>query len=288
MISVGYAVNIVHIVIDKISDICYDQRMSASNVLFTLRERKSLSQEFMAQLIDVSRPSYVAIEAGRKELTISQAQKIADFFQISFSAFIRGEISPLAELDSAERSVQQAAADELRISIPQHKTAVFREVLLYILNKVGGKPNVGQTVLYKLLYFIDFDFYELYEKQLIGAKYIHNHYGPTPVGFNEIIEQMQADGELEQVDSDYFNFPQTKYLARREADLAVIGDAVAIKHIDKEIERLADKSANELTELSHKDVPWISAQHGELLDYEAVFYRTAETSQRAYGSGTDL
>jgi DNA-binding XRE family transcriptional regulator/uncharacterized phage-associated protein len=262
--------------------------MSASNILLTLREQKSLSQEFMAQLIDVSRPSYVAIEAGRKELTISQAQKMADFFQISFSAFIRGEISPLADLDSVESGAEQPRAEEVRISIPQHKTAIFREVLLYSLNKVGGKPNVGQTVLYKLLYFIDFDFYELHEKQLIGAKYMHNHFGPTPVGFNEIIEQMQAAGELEQVNSDYFNFPQTKYLARREANLAVIGDAIAIKHIDKEIDRLADKSASELTELSHKDVPWISAKHGELLDYEAVFYRTAETSQRAYGSGIDL
>jgi len=40
----------------------------------------------------------------------------------------------------------------------------FKEVLLYILGKVGSKPNIGQTVLYKLLYFIDFNYYEKYEE----------------------------------------------------------------------------------------------------------------------------
>ena len=66
----------------------------------------------------------------------------------------------------------------------------FKEVLLYVLNKVGSKPNIGETVLYKLLYFIDFDFYEKYEERLIGASYIKNHYGPTPAEFKEIIDDI--------------------------------------------------------------------------------------------------
>ncbi len=45
----------------------------------------------------------------------------------------------------------------------------FKEVLLYILGKVGSLPNVGETVIYKLLYFIDFDYFEMYEEQLIGS-----------------------------------------------------------------------------------------------------------------------
>ena len=70
----------------------------------------------------------------------------------------------------------------------------FKEVLLYILNKVGAKPNIGETALYKLLYFIDFDFYEKYETQLTGAKYIKNYYGPTPIEFEKIVEGMEKRG----------------------------------------------------------------------------------------------
>ena len=65
--------------------------------------------------------------------------------------------------------------------------------------------------------------------------------------------------------------------------------AQEIKHIDQILDRLSDMSAVALSEHSHKDVPWIGAGYGETLDYEAVFYRTPETSVRTYtaeGVGT--
>lgn len=86
-----------------------------------------------------------------------------------------------------------------RIDVPESNVKKFKEVLLYVLEKVGAKPNVGQTVIYKLLYFIDFDYYELYEKQLTGAKYIKDHDGPTPQDFSKIVKQMQKAGEIEVV-----------------------------------------------------------------------------------------
>lgn len=41
-------------------------------------------------------------------------------------------------------------------------------------------------------------------------------------------------------------------------------------------------TASDLSELSHKDVPWISAKQSEQLDYEGVFYRDSNTSVRIY------
>jgi uncharacterized phage-associated protein len=51
-----------------------------------------------------------------------------------------------------------------------------------------------------------------------------------------------------------------------------------LQHIDRVLERLSDKTATELSELSHKDIPWIGTKMREVIDYEAVFYRTADTS----------
>jgi hypothetical protein len=64
---------------------------------------------------------------------------------------------------------------EMRISVPQKNIEKFKQVILYILTKVGSKPNFDQTVLFHLLYFIDFDYYELYEEQLMGWKYIKSN-----------------------------------------------------------------------------------------------------------------
>ncbi len=168
-----------------------------------------------------------------------------------------------------------------RISIPQNNIHKFKEVFIYIINKIGTKPNIGQTVLYKLLYFIDFNYYELYEEQLIGAKYIKNEFGPTPVDFAKIIRQMQKDGDCEEIITKYFDRGQTKYLSKRQEGLSSLSER-EIKHINDTLDKYSDKSAKELSELSHKDVPWISAKYNEIIDYESVFYRTDDTSVRKY------
>jgi uncharacterized phage-associated protein len=152
---------------------------------------------------------------------------------------------------------------------------------------VAGKPNIGETVLYKLLYFIDFDYYEKFEEQLVGATYIKNHYGPTPVEFKDIVEDMIKRGEIVKVTSKYFNHPQRKYLPVRAPDLTKLKDARELQHIDEVLARLSDKNAKELTEYSHEDTPWVIAKENKPLDYEAVFYRTPNTSVRNYDNGND-
>ena len=50
-----------------------------------IRFKRGLSQEQVAQAIGVSRPTYTAIESGKKqELDLGEAQKLANFFGISF------------------------------------------------------------------------------------------------------------------------------------------------------------------------------------------------------------
>lgn len=106
----------------------------------------------------------------------------------------------------------QLIREILRISIPQNRFDKFREVLLFVLSRIGARPHIGETVLYKLLYFIDFDYYEKDEEQLIVATYIRNHYGPTPTHFRMLVEEMEEAGTLERVSSEYYSYPQTKYL----------------------------------------------------------------------------
>jgi len=251
---------------------------------FILEQRKKhdLTQDFLASKIGISRPTYVQIEQGKRDLTITEARKLADIFGIVFDDFVQGkDTSAMVEI---KKGVKKAKEDkqEIRISVPQKNLQKFKEVLLYVLSKVGGKPNVGEAVVYKLLYFIDFDFYEKFEEQLVGATYIKNHYGPTPVEFKTIVDDMIKNGEVVKVEGKYFNYPQRKYLPIREPDLTKLKDARELRHIDEVIARLGDKNATELSEYSHEDTPWLVAKENQPLDYEAVFYRTPKTSVRNY------
>ena len=250
--------------------------------LLELRNNQGISQAFVALKIGVSRASYIEIEKGAKELTLSQANKIAEIFNISLEELLSGKKISAIKV-SIQNESEKKRKQETRIDVPQKNLKKFKEVLLYVLEKVGSKSNVGMTVLYKLLYFIDFDYYEKFEEQLIGATYIKNSFGPTPVEFKKIVESMESKGELETVKSKYFLHEQTKYLPRREADISVL-NAREIKHIDEVLARLSDKNAKELSEYSHQDIPWLITKDNQPIKYEAVFYRTKDTSVREYES----
>ncbi|MDR1835271.1 MAG: DUF4065 domain-containing protein [Fusobacteriaceae bacterium] len=255
-----------------------------ANIIKLLREKNGFSQVELAEKLNVTRQTLIKYE---NETTLKTAlphiKKLAEIFDVSPESILEGIIPPEPEYNviGTQTNKQKREKADIRIDIPQENIEKFKETLLYILGKVGAKPNVGKTVIYKLLYFIDFDYYELYEEQLIGAKYIKNTYGPTPVDFAKITGKMQEDNEIEEIRTKHFNHEQTKYIPVRVANLSILS-AREIKHIDHVLEKYSDKSAKELSELSHKDIPWIITDDKGVIPYEAVFYRTADTANRSW------
>jgi transcriptional regulator with XRE-family HTH domain len=244
-----------------------------------LINKHQISQSKLARILDLSRPTIIKILSGKRELRISEADKLAMNLGIS-TAEIFGETSEV-EIILEKKSAKKNSKIKQRISVPARNVEKFKNALLYITQKIGALPNVGQTVLYKILYFCDFDYYEKYEEQLIGATYIKNHFGPTPREFSAIVKEMMKDGQIEEVVRKFYDKDQKAYLSAKNPDLSVFSGR-ELQHIDEEIARLGHKTAKELSDFSHQDVPWISTVIGKEIPYEAVFYRTKETSVRTY------
>jgi transcriptional regulator with XRE-family HTH domain len=247
-----------------------------------IRLKKEINQETVAKKIGVSRTTYIQIEKGVRELRVSEAKKLANYFGIPIEDFLEGRDVKQPEVRFTKKEGSKEKEEEsIRISVPQNKVDKFKEVLLYVLESIGAKSNVGDAVICKLMYFIDFDYYEKYEEQLMGVTYLKNHHGPTPAGFTKIIEKMKEDGDIVCFSKKYFQYDQKKYMPRRSADLSVLS-AQEKELIDSEIERFKDFNATQMAEYSHKDIPWITAENLKAIDYESVFYRTPEFSRRQY------
>lgn len=244
-----------------------------------MREQASMSQQKLAELLKIPRPGVSQIENGERKVSTDELVKLSEIFGLSVARLLDFEKQPEVVLPEAKK--EKRIKPGMRINVPQKNLEKFKEVLLYILNKVGSKPNIGETVIYKLLYFIDFDFYEKHEEQLVGATYIKNKFGPTPVEFIKIVERMMANKEIEKVESEYFQFPQTKYLPLKKPDLTKL-KAHEQKVMDDVLNRLSDMNASEISNYSHQDVPWLTTEEGERIEYESVFYRTPPYSVRDY------
>lgn len=245
-----------------------------------LRKMKGLSQEDLAKSIKISRPSLAQIELGNRSVDILELQKLSLVLEFSLDDFMSKDFSASQVIDVKEE--KKPKKEKERISVPTLQVNKFKNVLLYILERCAGKPNVGETVLYKLLYFSDFNYYELYEEHLTGAKYRKLPYGPVPQKLDTIIGQMIENGQLQRVKTEYHGYPQTRYLPLEKADLTELR-ASEKEIIDRVIEQMSDWSAAAISNYSHKDMPWLASKEGEEINYELAFYRDAPFSVRNYG-----
>jgi transcriptional regulator with XRE-family HTH domain len=245
-----------------------------------LRKIKGLSQEDLAKSVNVSRPSLAQIELGNRSVNILELQQFSMELGFSLDDFMSENFEIHQDINyENEKNINVI---EERISVPDLKFDKFKNVLLYILEKCAGKPNVGETVLYKLLYFADFNYYELYEEHLTGAKYKKLPYGPVPQKLNTLINQMIEGGELKRVKTKYHGYSQTRYLPLEKADLKEL-KASETEILDRVIEQMSDWSASAISNYSHKDLPWLASKEGEEINYELAFYREAPFSVRNYG-----
>lgn len=205
-------------------------------------------------MLDVSRPTLVQIEAGNRNVKVEEIKKLSEIFDISTDY--------LLWIDTSLSDVQPNEKDIVK----------FKHLILYILSKVGAKFNVGKVVLYKLLYFAEFDFYEKYHKKLTWFPFIKLPMWPAPLNFDTLIAQMSEEKEITTVVVPY----GTKYQQRFIVNVEIPENRFTreeSKNIDEVLERYSDYGANEISELSHQDRPRQLAQEMNIISYDTVKFR---------------
>ena len=233
------------------------------------REDLDMTQADLADKVGLERPAITQIEAGHREIASLELARFSKIFGVS--------VDELLSEDEKEESLPKPSA----INIPEFNREKFEQVLLYILEKCGARPNVGETVLCKLLYFADFNFYELYEEFLTGASYRKIQHGPAPCEITDVIKEMIEDKKIKKVVTEYFGKPQKKYLPLVEPNLSKFS-ASEKDVIDQVIASLSGLNALAISDHSHKDIPWEITKEKEIINYDSVFYRTPPYSVRSY------
>lgn len=159
----------------------------------------------------------------------------------------------------------------------------FKSLLHYIISKCGANPNVGKTVLYKLLYFSDFNYFEIYEKPLTNETYKRLPHGPAPTHFDLAISELEKEGKIS-VDSIllYADVNQFRYKSLKEPEIDFTKNELHV--INEVIDKLSKMNATQISEYSHGDMPWRAAEDYEIMKYSFVFYRDPKYRVREYDS----
>lgn len=254
-----------------------NEQKEISSRLKQLRERMGLSQEDVAGAIKIPRTAISQIENNERGISSIELSFFSKLFEVS-TDYILG-LEKKSEIVLSKQP-QHIPKQSMRITVPKINIEKFKQVLLYILEQCAGKPNIGKTVLYKLLYFSDFNYYETYEEQMTGATYKKLQYGPIPLEFTQLVASMDGK-EIKKITAQYKGYPQERYLPLVKADLSKLR-ASEKEIIDKVLIAHSDKTATEISNYSHEDIPWKATRDKDIIDYELVFYRAPAYSVRSY------
>ena len=72
-----------------------------------LREQNKFSQEYLAEKLEVSRPTYMQIEKGERDITVPEARKLALIFGLSLENFLGDEASVLPDVVLKREKVKE-------------------------------------------------------------------------------------------------------------------------------------------------------------------------------------
>ena len=247
--------------------------LSISEKLKSLRKNRKLSQQHVADAMNVSRVAYSQIELWERKVSAEELHRAADFFETDINAFfVQEEISVPAPSEDPHYAIKQ--------------------VILYLSNKLADKKNYGETLLNKLLYFVDFDYYEWTGELVTGETYLKQPYGPVPAHITQILDEMEHTWLIARTSATFHWYPQKKIKAIADPDMSVF-DRIDVQmklplenytvysdlpQVEEMMELVIAKygswTASAVSERSHRDAPWRAAENiGDKLDPSLVFYR---------------
>lgn len=156
----------------------------------------------------------------------------------------------------------------------------YQGVILYLAQKLGGEIK-GKKKLAKLLYFVDFDFFEKFQKSITGDTYKALPMGPFPITMEKIVADMTNEDKivirLEKERADYN--PTEVYKAKEKPEISFSKDEREI--LDRVALKYGHLTGKQLEDLTHAEAPYIGTAPNQEIAYELAFYRGTNLDENA-------
>lgn len=223
-----------------------------ASLIKDLRKKKGLSQQEMARKIDISRTSYIALEQGKRGLSLSEAEKLANIFGVSIETF-------------SGRNVQD---------IEKYKQMIFA----FLRSGIASDNKVPKTKLAKLLYLADFGWYYFHLESMSGMDYRKIPYGPVPDIYFRVVEELYEEGKLdiEKTREGAMLISETSSGERESINLLSSSEKKLLRDISK---KWKNKRTQEIVDFAHNQLPYKICSDSEIIPYELI---TQEDPEHVY------
>ncbi len=151
---------------------------------------------------------------------------------------------------------------------PKYKSAI--KFIIHELKKVQGKKKM-----YKLMYFLDFDFYEAYNESFTGESYRKLAMGPAPVYFDDILKELEDDIDIKHVKISPMHENDTCIYSLKK-DFEFDFSEKEAKMLKRIVTKYGSLNGKQLEDLSHAEAPWNAVSMFDLIPYDYALYRDTQ------------
>lgn len=148
----------------------------------------------------------------------------------------------------------------------------YKAAFLYIaraLGKIEGKKKA-----YKLFYFLDFDYYEAYEKPFTGDTYKALPMGPVPIYFDGIVHELIKEGKVEIKKTRKFSIHDNDTVTYEpKAGPSFNFSSQEKRMLDRIIRIYGQNTGKMLENISHSEAPYNAVELYQIIPYEYSIYR---------------
>ena len=148
----------------------------------------------------------------------------------------------------------------------------FKMILHYIIYKCGFRNTVGRTVLHKLLYYSDFNYYELFNQSITNESYRKMERGPVPIHFEDAVSELIEENKIR---PGKRRLPcgkvMNRYFSLKEPDIDLKEEELFV--INKVIKDISHMNGKQIGEYSLYDEPVKLTADDDIIDYNLVSSR---------------
>jgi transcriptional regulator with XRE-family HTH domain len=243
------------------------------------RKSKGITQELLAEQLGLSRSALVKVESGQRGLSASELYNISEILEMPMDYFFLSTYDE-ASIQSMVNE-REAQYETLRISEPILEQKKQIALLLYLLQQTAGNMNITEKEIPKLMYFCDFNYFEIYEEQLSGSSYFKMNNNVRIENFQQVISALIKNKNLIRIEIQKDLKKEKKLLAVSSPNLKCL-NAAELEIIQQVIVSFQGWSAQKIADYLMDDIPLKVAEVGELIRYNLVFYRRGFHSVRTY------
>jgi len=216
------------------------------------RESLNISQAKIAQKLGVSRQTYIAIEKGERDLSLEEAQKLADIFG-----------TPL---------------DNLKQGMAQNYEKYKQMILAYLRLAANSNRKITKTKLAKLLYLADFTWFYNKLESMSGMQYRKNHYGPVPDMYFRALDELEENGAIiiNRTADGPILISENKTMQKKKLEQINAKELDLIKKISA---KWQNKKTGEIVAFTHSQLPYKICEENEIIPYGLI---TQENSDYVY------